>query len=75
MSAGDRLVSGCIEGRPHCPHLTGTGSSYGTGGADQVLCCWCGIVWSRPWHIKGEPIPEHGPHAHRNVKVYNDSER
>jgi hypothetical protein len=64
--------TGCpksVIGR-HCDHFTGTGTSHGHGGSDDVQCCYCGRVKARRWEIRSEQILGHGPHAREKIKVY-----
>lgn len=55
-----------------CLHPTGTGTSHGWGGADDMRCCNCGVLYRKRWHINHERIDGHGPHATRQVKVYDE---
>lgn len=60
---------GCKE---HCWHETGQSWSYclGNRGADVMECCHCGERGDRTWEMQPQPIPGHGPHATRKVKVH-----
>jgi len=53
----------------HCWHRMGYGTSYGTGGSESGVCCYCGAHDVITYTIQQQPVPGHGPYATRNVRV------
>lgn len=60
------------NGADHCWHPTGVGYTYGIGGSEDAICCWCGTRITRSWHTETHGVLGHGIFGTEERKVYDD---
>lgn len=53
----------------HCPHYTGGGVSFWSGGHSNVRCCHCGTFGTEEWHEEPRRMKGHGRYATETRRV------